>query len=286
MQGCGRMAKRRLDSLLAERGLFSSRSRAAASIMAGDVLLGAGERRARKPGELVEEDERLRVRERRPFVSRGGEKLANALESTGLDVRGRRAVDVGASTGGFGDCLLQHGAERVIALDVGYGLLAWSLRENPRVVVLERTNARALTPAMLAYVPDLAVIDVSFISLRKVLGAVLACMAARYDVLALVKPQFELERGRVGKGGVVRDAQAGHPAGRGNRARRFPGRARRPVHRPRRRRDDPARAAALRRHRRPRVRDQLRRDRLPRDDRAERDRRGRAPRTRQRLRAA
>jgi 23S rRNA (cytidine1920-2'-O)/16S rRNA (cytidine1409-2'-O)-methyltransferase len=190
------MAKRRLDSLLAERGLFSSRSRAAASIMAGDVLLGEGERRARKPGELVEEDERLRVREPPPFVSRGGEKLANALESTGLDVCGRRALDVGASTGGFGDCLLQHGAERVIALDVGYGLLAWSLREDPRVVVLERTNARALTPAMLAYVPDLAVVDVSFIALRKVLGAVLACMAPRYDALALVKPQFELERGR------------------------------------------------------------------------------------------
>jgi 23S rRNA (cytidine1920-2'-O)/16S rRNA (cytidine1409-2'-O)-methyltransferase len=173
--------------------------------MAGDVLLGEGERRARKPGELVEEDERLRVREPPPFVSRGGEKLANALESTGLDVCGRRALDVGASTGGFGDCLLQHGAERVIALDVGYGLLAWSLREDPRVVVLERTNARALTPAMLAYVPDLAVVDVSFIALRKVLGAVLACMAPRYDALALVKPQFELERGRVGKGGVVRD---------------------------------------------------------------------------------
>jgi 23S rRNA (cytidine1920-2'-O)/16S rRNA (cytidine1409-2'-O)-methyltransferase len=200
------MAKRRLDSLLAERGLFSSRSRAAASVMAGEVLLGEGERRARKPGELVEEDERLRVRERPAFVSRGGEKLANALDSCGLDVRGRSALDVGASTGGFTDCLLQRGAERVIALDVGYGLLAWSLREDPRVHVLERVNARSLEPAALAYVPDLAVLDVSFISLRKVLGAVLACLAPGYDVLALVKPQFELGRARVGKGGVVRDA--------------------------------------------------------------------------------
>jgi 23S rRNA (cytidine1920-2'-O)/16S rRNA (cytidine1409-2'-O)-methyltransferase len=202
------MAKRRLDSLLAERGLFSSRSRAAASVMAGEVLLGDGERPASKPGELVEEDERLRVRARRAFVSRGGEKLANALDSSGLDVRGRRALDVGASTGGFSDCLLQRGASDVIAVDVGYGLLAWSLREDDRVHVLERTNARALTPALLPYAPDLAVVDVSFISLRKVLGAVLSCMAPGYDVLALVKPQFELGRGRVGKGGVVRDADA------------------------------------------------------------------------------
>ena len=200
------MAKRRLDSLLAERGLFSSRARAAASIMAGDVLLGAGERRASKPGELVEEDERMRVRERPAFVSRGGEKLANALDSSGLDVRGRRALDVGASTGGFSDCLLQRGVESVTAVDVGYGLLAWRLREDARVQVLERTNVRALEPAMLPCAPDLAVVDVSFISLSKVLAAVLACMAPRYDVLALVKPQFEVGRGRVGKGGVVRDA--------------------------------------------------------------------------------
>ena len=202
------MAKRRLDSLLAERGLFSSRSRAAASIMAGEVLLGDGERPASKPGELVREDERLRVRARRAFVSRGGEKLANALDSSGLDVCGRRALDVGASTGGFSDCLLQRGAREVIAVDVGYGLLAWSLREDDRVHVLERTNARALTPALLPYAPDLAVVDVSFISLRKVLGVVLSCMAPGADVLALVKPQFELGRGRVGKGGVVRDADA------------------------------------------------------------------------------
>jgi 23S rRNA (cytidine1920-2'-O)/16S rRNA (cytidine1409-2'-O)-methyltransferase len=200
------MAKRRLDSLLADRGLFSSRSRAAASIMAGEVLLGEGERKALKPGELVDADERLRVRAAPEFVSRGGTKLANALASCGLDVRGRRALDVGASTGGFSDCLLKAGACEVIAVDVGYGLLAWGLREDPRVHVMERTNARSLAPAALPYVPDLAVVDVAFVSLRKVLGAVLACMAPQYDVLALVKPQFELGRGRVGKGGVVRDA--------------------------------------------------------------------------------
>jgi 23S rRNA (cytidine1920-2'-O)/16S rRNA (cytidine1409-2'-O)-methyltransferase len=200
------MAKRRLDTLLADRGLFSSRSRAAASIMAGEVLLGEGGRRALKPGELVDDDERLRVRAQPEFVSRGGTKLANALESCGLDVRGRRALDVGASTGGFSDCLLKRGAREVVAVDVGYGLLAWSLREDSRVHVLERTNARSLTPAALPFAPDLVVIDVAFISLRKVLGAVLACTADRYDVLALVKPQFELGPGRVGKGGVVRDA--------------------------------------------------------------------------------
>jgi 23S rRNA (cytidine1920-2'-O)/16S rRNA (cytidine1409-2'-O)-methyltransferase len=200
------MEKRRLDALLAERGLFPSRSRAAASVMAGEVLVGASERRAMKPGELVDVEERVSVAERPAYVSRGGIKLANALRSSGLDVAGRRAIDVGASTGGFSDCLLQQGAREVIAVDVGYGTLSWSLRNDARVTVLERTNARALTPAMLAYEPDLAVLDLSFISLSKVLGAVLGCLASGYDALALVKPQFEVGRGRVGKGGVVRDA--------------------------------------------------------------------------------
>ncbi len=200
------MEKRRLDALLAERGLFSSRSRAAASVMAGEVRVGASERRAQKPGELVDVEERVSVDQRPAYVSRGGIKLANALESSGLEVVGRRALDVGASTGGFSDCLLQRGAREVIAVDVGYGTLSWSLRNDPRVTVLERTNARALTPAMLPYAPDLAVLDLSFISLSKVLGAVLGCLAPRYDALALVKPQFEVGRGRVGKGGVVRDA--------------------------------------------------------------------------------
>jgi 23S rRNA (cytidine1920-2'-O)/16S rRNA (cytidine1409-2'-O)-methyltransferase len=214
------MGKRRLDTLLAERGLFPSRSRAAASVMAGEVFItptrpdgagAAGERRAAKPGELVDEELGVRVAERPAFVSRGGIKLANALAASGLEVRGRRALDVGASTGGFTDCLLQGGAREVIAVDVGYGTLDYRLRSDPRVSVLERTNARALTPAMLPAArvapdgpPDLASVDVSFISLGKVLGAVLGCLDGGYDVLALVKPQFELGRGRVGKGGVVR----------------------------------------------------------------------------------
>jgi 23S rRNA (cytidine1920-2'-O)/16S rRNA (cytidine1409-2'-O)-methyltransferase len=200
------MGKRRLDALLAERGLFSSRSRAAASVMAGEVLVGAGRRRASKPSELVDVEEHVSVDEQPAFVSRGGTKLVNALEAWGFDVTGRHALDVGASTGGFTDCLLQRGACDVIALDVGYGSLAWSLRNDPRVSVMERCNARELTPQMLAHPVDLAVIDVSFISLAKVLGAVLACLTADYDVLALVKPQFEVGRGRVGKGGVVREA--------------------------------------------------------------------------------
>src|SRR5947209_7095580 len=201
------MAKRRLDSLLAERGLFSSRSRAAASVMAGEVRVGIGGRRAVKPGELVEAEERLSVEPAQAYVSRGGVKLANALDSLGLDVTGRRALDVGASTGGFTDCLLQRGAEHVVALDVAYGALDWRLRSDARVTVIERRNARELSAAELPYQPDLIVIDVSFISLAKVLPTVLACAAPRFDCLALVKPQFEVGRGQVGKGGVVRDPQ-------------------------------------------------------------------------------
>jgi 23S rRNA (cytidine1920-2'-O)/16S rRNA (cytidine1409-2'-O)-methyltransferase len=144
-------------------------------------------------------------RDRPAFVSRGGIKLENALIASGLDVSDRRALDVGASTGGFTDCLLQRGAAGVVAVDVGYGQLAWTLRNDPRVSVLERTNARGLTGTMLPYTPDLATIDVVFISLAKVLPAVLGCMAEMYDVLAMVKPQFEVGRARVGKGGVVRD---------------------------------------------------------------------------------
>jgi 23S rRNA (cytidine1920-2'-O)/16S rRNA (cytidine1409-2'-O)-methyltransferase len=206
-QGSTRAGKRRLDALLAERGLFSSRSRAAASVMAGEVRVGSGERRAAKPGELLDAEVLLTVSERPAFVSRGGIKLANALASSGLPVEGRGALDVGASTGGFTDCLLQRGARAVIAVDVGYGILDYRLRNDPRVSVMERTNARALAREMLPYAPDLAVIDVSFISLGKVLGAVLGCMAPIHDVLALVKPQFEVGRERVGKGGVVREAE-------------------------------------------------------------------------------
>jgi 23S rRNA (cytidine1920-2'-O)/16S rRNA (cytidine1409-2'-O)-methyltransferase len=196
--------KRRLDTLLAERGLYETRSRAAAAVMAGDVHVG--DRPARKPGEMVTDDAEVRVAERPAFVSRGGVKLANALDSFGLDVSGRMALDVGASTGGFTDCLLQRGAASVVALDVAYGELHWTLRQDPRVVVVERRNARSLSPEELPYRPDLIVADVSFISLAKVLPAVLGCAGERFDCLALVKPQFEVGRERVGKGGVVRSA--------------------------------------------------------------------------------
>ena len=199
------MARVRLDLLLAERGLFPSRSRAAASVLAGEVLLGDGRRRAEKPGELVAADVLVDVDAPDDFVSRGGRKLSNALDAFGLEVAGRRAVDVGASTGGFTDVLLQRGAEHVACVDVAYGELAWKLREDARVTVLERTNARRLDPAALPYAPDLLVADVSFISLTKVLPAVLACMAPRWDGLVMVKPQFEVGRDRLGKGGVVRD---------------------------------------------------------------------------------
>jgi 23S rRNA (cytidine1920-2'-O)/16S rRNA (cytidine1409-2'-O)-methyltransferase len=207
------MRKQRLDTLLAERGLFSSRTRAAASVMAGEVCVGPERRRAQKPGEMVAPDATVSVAERPRFVSRGGIKLANALAGTAVAVAGRRALDVGASTGGFTDCLLQHGAAEVLAIDVGYGELAYELRTDPRVRTLERTNARGLTPQLLAQaggeaaLADLAVIDVSFISLRKVLPAVLDCLADSCEVLALVKPQFEVGRVRVGRGGVVRDPE-------------------------------------------------------------------------------
>jgi 23S rRNA (cytidine1920-2'-O)/16S rRNA (cytidine1409-2'-O)-methyltransferase len=195
----------RLDALLSERGMFPSRSRAAASVLAGEVTLGPERRRAAKPGQLVSDDVVLGVDEAPAFVSRGGVKLANALDTFGLSVTGTQALDVGASTGGFTDCLLQRGAARVIALDVAYGQLDWKLRSDPRVTVIERVNARGLTPGALPFRPAVIVLDVSFISLTKVLGAVLGCAAARFDCLAMVKPQFEVGRDRVGKGGVVRD---------------------------------------------------------------------------------
>ena len=201
------MPRVRLDSLLAERGLFASRSRAAAAVIAGQVHVGPGRSRAAKPGQLVAADVELDVDAPPPFVSRGGVKLANALDTLKIDVTGRRALDVGASTGGFTDCLLQRGAARVTALDVAYGELDWRLRGDERVTVVERVNARALDPSQLPYAPDLVVVDVSFISLTKVLPAVLASAAERFDCLAMVKPQFEVGRGVVGKGGVVWDPE-------------------------------------------------------------------------------
>jgi len=198
------MPRVRLDTLLAERGLFGSRTRAAASVMAGEVLVGPERRRIDKPGQMVAADAVLSVDAAPDYVSRGGTKLANALGELDVPISARRALDVGASTGGFTDVLLQRGAAHVVALDVAYGELHWRLRTDDRVTVLERVNARGLVPEDLPYAPDLIVVDVSFISLTKVLPAVLACAAPEFDCLAMVKPQFEVGRERVGKG-VVRD---------------------------------------------------------------------------------
>ena len=198
------MARVRLDSLLTERGLFASRTLPPRRSWPARCTSG-GARAGGQAGAAVPADVEVSVEEGLPYVSRGGVKLANALDALGIEVGGRRALDVGASTGGFTDCLLQREAAHVVAVDVAYGELGWRLRSDERVTVVERVNARALEPGMLPYAPDLIVIDVSFISLTKVLPAVLACAAARYDCLAMVKPQFELGRGRVGKGGVVHD---------------------------------------------------------------------------------
>jgi 23S rRNA (cytidine1920-2'-O)/16S rRNA (cytidine1409-2'-O)-methyltransferase len=200
--------RRRIDTLLAERGLSGSRTSAAASVRAGRVRIGRDGPFATKPGQLVPEDAELLLAEPPPFVSRGGIKLANALDSLGIDVANRRCLDVGASTGGFTDCLLKRGAERVIALDVARGQLDWGLRQDPRVVVVEGQNARELQPADLEFIPELITADVSFISLTKVLPALAPCLADGGDLLALVKPQFELDRRRVGKGGVVREIES------------------------------------------------------------------------------
>lgn len=198
------MLKRRLDTLLCERGFYETRSRAAAAVLAGDVRVSGG-RGSEKPGQLVADDAELLVASPPPYVSRGGVKLANALDELGVDPAGRRCLDAGASTGGFTDCLLQRGAEGVAAVDVAYGELHWRLRQDPRVTVVERTNARRLDCDHLPWPPDLVVADLSFISLAKVLPALIRCAAKRFDCLALVKPQFEVGRAKVGKGGVVRD---------------------------------------------------------------------------------
>ena len=189
--------KKRLDVLLVERGLATSRSQAQAFVLAG-LVPGFD-----KPGTQVDEAATIAVERLPPYVSRGGEKLAHGLDALEVAVRGRSALDVGASTGGFTDVLLQRGARRVIAVDVGYGQLHPRLRDDPRVTVLERTNARSLE--RLPYAPDLIVCDVSFISLRTVLPPVLALAAPEWEAVVLVKPQFEAGRADVGKGGVVRD---------------------------------------------------------------------------------
>ncbi|MGI9020469.1 MAG: TlyA family RNA methyltransferase [Solirubrobacterales bacterium] len=198
------MAQRRIDTLLAERGLAGSRTRAAEAVRAGRVRVGPDGPVALRPSQLVHDDADLRVEGPPPFVSRGGVKLQNALEALAIDVTGFDCLDVGASTGGFTDCLLQAGAARVIALDVAYGQLDLRLREDERVSVVERVNARAIEPADLPFRPALATADLSFISLVKVLPAIGRALASEGEVLALVKPQFELGRARVGRGGVVR----------------------------------------------------------------------------------
>ena len=196
--------KQRLDVLLVERGLAPSRARAQALVMAGCVY--SGERRLPKAGEKVPVDLPLQVRGRdHPYVSRGGVKLAGALDAFGLDVAGRVAADLGASTGGFTDCLLQRGARRVHAVDVGHGQLHPKLRADPRVRVHERTNARHLTAEQLGERVDLVTADLSFIGLRKVLPAVAAVLRPEGEALLMVKPQFELGPEHVGRGGVVRD---------------------------------------------------------------------------------
>ena len=198
-------AKARIDAVLAEQGLFPSRSAAAGAVRAGEIRIGEDGPLAVRPSQLVEADADLRLEQGPRFVSRGGDKLDNALAALGLEVGGRDCLDVGASTGGFTDCLLQRGAARVIALDVAYGQIDLHIREDPRVTVIERTNARDLSPADLPFRPDLATVDVSFISLVKVLPAVASSLVPGGEVLAMVKPQFELGRERVRKG-VVRDA--------------------------------------------------------------------------------
>ncbi len=201
------MAKRRIDALLAERGLAGSRTSAAESVRAGRVRLGRDGPFATKPSQLVADDADLILAEPRPYVSRGGIKLENALDALRIAVGGRSCLDVGASTGGFTDCLLQRGAERVIALDVAHGQLDWTLRNDPRVTVIERRNARDLDAAELPYEPSLTTADVSFISLSKVMPAIASTVPPAGDLLALVKPQFELGPEKVGKGGVVREAE-------------------------------------------------------------------------------
>jgi len=198
------MKKARIDAVLAERGLFPSRTAAAGAVRAGAVRVGPDGPVALRPSQLVEPEATLVVDEGPRFVSRGGIKLENALDALGVDATGRDCLDVGASTGGFTDCLLQRGAARVAAVDVAYGQIDLRLRQDPRVTVIERLNARELMAADLPFAPDLAVVDVSFISLSKILPAVVRCLAPGGEILAMVKPQFELGRERVGKG-VVRD---------------------------------------------------------------------------------
>ncbi|RME64320.1 MAG: TlyA family RNA methyltransferase [Nitrospirae bacterium] len=195
--------KQRIDILLVEKGLIESRQKARALIMAGAVFVNG--QPAQKPGQLVSLDAEIEIKETIPYVSRGGLKLEEALREFNVDVKDKVAMDIGASTGGFTDCLLQHGARRVYAVDVGYGQLHWNIRQDPRVVVLERTNIRYLPKEKIPEEMDLITIDVSFISLEKVLPKAKEFLKQGGEVLALVKPQFEVGPEDVDRGGVVKD---------------------------------------------------------------------------------
>jgi 23S rRNA (cytidine1920-2'-O)/16S rRNA (cytidine1409-2'-O)-methyltransferase len=197
-------SRERLDVAVVARGLAESRERARRLILAGLVRVDGA--RVNQAGHRIRPEQEVQVDgPDHPYVSRGGVKLAGALDGFGFDPAGRICVDVGASTGGFTDCLLQRGASLVHAIDVGYGQLAWKLRQDPRVQVMERTNVRTLEPEVLDPAPSLAVIDASFISLRLLLAPTVAQLAGARDIIALVKPQFEVGREKVGKGGLVRD---------------------------------------------------------------------------------
>lgn len=198
------MAKERIDKILVDRGLAESRTRAQALILAGQVLVS--EQRVDKPGHAVDTSAEIRIKgETLRYVGRGGLKLEAALREFNIDPTGKNCIDVGASTGGFTDCLLQHGAARVWAVDVGHNQLVWKLRQDARVVALEGVNARDLSPDQFPVRFDLATVDVSFISLDKILPALRTCLTLEADCVALIKPQFEVGKGEVGKRGIVTD---------------------------------------------------------------------------------
>jgi 23S rRNA (cytidine1920-2'-O)/16S rRNA (cytidine1409-2'-O)-methyltransferase len=197
--------KLRLDQLLVGKGLFASREQARRAVMAGDVKVGT--RIASKPSELLGEETAISIKPARKYVGRGALKLEGALDYFKIDVRGKTALDIGASTGGFTDCMLQRGAEKVYAVDVGHGQLNWKLRNDPRVIVLEKVNARSLSRTHVPELVDFCVIDVSFISLTLILPNAFDLITPTGVILALIKPQFELQRADVGRGGIVRDEQ-------------------------------------------------------------------------------
>lgn len=200
------MKRQRLDQVLLERGFAESRQKAAAMVLAGQIIVG--EHRASKPGHKIDPDADLRIKgEQSAYVSRGGYKIEAALDEFNLDPKGKICVDIGASTGGFTDCLLQRGAKKIYAVDVGYGQLAWKLREDPKVHNIERQNIRNLPREAIPDQIDLVVVDASFISLKLVLPKIWELLEPGGEVVALVKPQFEVGKGQVGKGGVVRDPE-------------------------------------------------------------------------------